>query len=135
MTTDQIILTAISVVVVPCVVAEVRYRVRLQNRLIKIEEFNSFVSRFLLKNAVLEFHNNPNPQTDRIIEKINADEPITHEEMEELTAKLKRVAGGDDTKKKFKAEATLELMKWIFDEDFQTSVNERVKTRNRLFSE
>lgn len=138
MTRGQVILTVsgwiVSLILIPCLFALARVILNMRDRLTRIEEFNGFISKFLLKNAVLEFHNNPNPHTDEIIEKIQDDEPLTPDEMNELKGKLERVAeSSPDKRKQLRAARTLELLRFV--EEFGDSISERSKTRNALFAE
>lgn len=133
MSKEQIILTAVTVILIPSVIAEVRHRTRMAARLIKMESMIEFLQQYLLKNAVLEFHNNPNPKTDKIIEKINAGEEVSETELKQLQEKLEDIAeNAPDTRKQLKAQATLELMEKIFDWDH--SIKERGRARDDLFN-
>lgn len=136
MDTWQIVLTATTAIMIPAIIAEVRYRSAQRRRfeeqekaLAKLGLQLEFLERYLLKNAVLEFHNNPNPKTDKIIEKLNADEPISNEEMAALKNKLKDLAEhAPERKKQLRAQNALELIEW------QESVKQQTKARNDLFN-
>lgn len=126
-------LTIATAIVIPALIAEVRYRSRMGSRVGKLESMLEFLQTYLLKNAVLEFHNNPNPKTDKIIEKINAGEKVTEGELEQLKQKLEGIVeNAPDTRKKLKAERTLELMEKIF--DWQGSVSKTSRARDDLFN-
>lgn len=134
MSGQQIILTVVTAILIPAVIAEVRFRIRWASRLNKIEEFHSFLKTYLLKDAVLTYRSNPNPKTDKIIDKIVAGEPVSENEVEQLKAKIEGIAANsDDRKQQAKAEATLELMRWVF-EDLEP-VERRHDARDRLFNE
>lgn len=133
MTKEQIILAALSLILIPAAIAEVRHRIRVAAWMTQMQEWRTFIQAYLLKNAVLEFHNNPNPETDKIIEKINDGEAVTQTEMEQLHKKLEGIAkNAPDTRKQLKAQNTLDLMEKIFEWD--TSISERNKARNELFN-
>lgn len=134
MDAKQVILTVVTAILIPAVIAEVRFRIRWAARLNKIEEFHSFLKTYLLKDAVLTYRSNPNPKTDQIIDKIVAGEPVSENEVRQLKEKIERIAtSADDKKQQAKAEATLELMKWVF-EDLEP-VEQRRDARDRLFNE
>lgn len=140
METTTIILTVMTAILVPAVIAEVRYRSAQRkkfeeqgDRLTKIESFIGFMQTYMLKGAVLEFHGNPNKETDEIIEKINADQPVSEEELNILKTKLQNVAAGTpDKKKQLKAERTLELLDKI--SEWNESIERQSRARNSLFN-
>lgn len=132
MTNEQIIATVFTVILVPAVIAEVKHRLRQAERIGKLESTLGFLQLYLLKNAVLEFHNNPNPETDKIIEKINAGEQISETELGKLKDKLTDIAENTpDMRKKLRAERTLELIKSF---DWETSVGLSSQARDDLFN-
>ena len=141
MTLEQIVLAGLSLVLIPAVIAEVRYRSaqrtkfeELSDRIQKIESFIEFIQQYMLKRAVLEFHNNPNPDTDEIIEKINRGDNVTVDELRRLHDKVTRVKETtDDTKKHYRAQSTLDLMDQIF--EWHESIKQQREKRNDLFNE
>lgn len=108
-----IIIACASLVIIPTVVAEVRYRMRCSTRLGKIESFVEFLQDYMLKSAVLEFHS-PDPahyKTDRIIEKLVGDQELAPEEIDSLVNRIATEAKhGDDQKQRLRATATLILL-------------------------
>lgn len=118
MNTQQIILTALTVVLIPALVAEVRYRIRCAHRMGEIESFVSFLKSYLLKNAVLEFHS-PDPahrQTDLIIERLVGGEELAGHEIDALVQRIATEAhSADEKKRRLQATTTLALMDEFID--------------------
>lgn len=103
----------------------------LENDLIRIQEFNAFLSRTMLKNAVLEFHN---PHPDELIDKIQRNEPLTSGEKQRLEDKLQDVAStAPSSVKRMKAINALELFRQV--EIFEAAIKRRERARDDLFNE
>lgn len=136
MTKEQIFLGVITIVLVPlCISAFARLR-KLEQGQAKTDEFNTFLKTYLLREAVLTFHSNPNKETDAIIEKISAGETVTQEEYEKLEKKIKDVAeNAEEQKKRLRAQSALELLRWAHEGEFQQLATRRAHARNVLFNE
>ena len=119
MTKEQIFLTIFTVVLIPAIIAEVRYRIRLSSRLLQMESLLGFLQTYLLKNAVLEFHS-PDPRhkrTDDIIEKLVEGKELEAREVTELVDKIKTEAvESDDKKRRLQAQQALWLVDKFLDE-------------------
>lgn len=95
-------------------------------RFIKLETEFLAVKTYILKGVVVEFHSNPNPKTDKIIEKVLHDEPLKPNEKEQLLKKIETCAEeATETKQKLAAQAKLELLSKLFEiEDMERSIHE-----------
>jgi len=134
MSKETIILTGLSLVLAPLCVSAFRRLRALENWQAKAEEFHGFLKTYLLREAVLTFQSNPNPDTDKIIEKITKGDRVTREEFAKLEEKIQNVAqNADEQKRRLKAESALELLRWAFEGEFQDSVTRRGEARNQLF--
>jgi hypothetical protein len=118
MSTEQIILTVATVVLIPALIAEVRYRTRCAQRFSEIESFITFLKVYLLKNAVLEFHS-PDPRhrrTDKIIERLVEGEELAADEIDALVQRIQSEAhSAEDKKRRLQATTTLALMDEFID--------------------
>ena len=113
MATSQWLALALTAIIIPVVVAEVRYRTKLAARLQGHDAFIEFLKTYLLKNAVLEFHS-PDPQhkaSDKAIERLVEGKELTAEEIDALAHRIHAEAKfADDTKRRLQAQTTLVLM-------------------------
>ena len=140
MTEEQVILTVFgslfTIVLVPLCVNVFRRLRELERYAVVSGEFHAFLKTYLLREAVLTFHSNPNPDTDKIIEKIGKGERPTKEEYQKLEDKIRTIAEtASEKKQRLKAESVLELLRWAFDDTINESVDRSAKMRNRLFTE
>lgn len=95
-------------------------------RFIKVETKQQLIEQYILKNIVVGFHSNPNPDTDKIIEKVLADEPLRPNEKEQLVKKMEAAAENvSETKKKLEVQAKAEFVKRLFEiEELELSISE-----------
>lgn len=134
MTKEQIALAVITIVLVPLTVNIFKRLRELEECITRAETFIKFLQTYMLKEAVLQFRSNPNPDTDKIIDKIQNGEPVTEQEAEQLREKIQKIAdNAPDPQKQSKAQNTLELMDKIF--DWQASIKRASSKRNDLFNE
>lgn len=136
MTGEQIALTIFGIVLVPVTVSAFARIRKLEVQAAANQEFNDFLKHYLLREAVLTYHSNPNPDTDKIIEKIGQGEAVTAAEYQQLEDKIRHVAETAEAKaQRLKAESALDLLRWAMADQIHQSVNERAEARDRLFRE
>jgi hypothetical protein len=111
--TERIIFAVAGLVLIPLIVADMRWRSRMAKQANDHEAFIGFLKAYLLKNAVLEFHS-PDPKhkaADRAIERLVEGKELQPEEIKTLVHRIETEAvAAEDTKRRLQAQTALVLM-------------------------